>query len=98
MPTLHLVLKSKWYDKIASGEKTSEYRERKPYWDRRLHAIFASFHVWESLARVPWTVVFHKGYTSETMEFQIVDCDITRQENDLNLPEVWEIKLGRRIK
>lgn len=33
--TLHLVLKSKWYDKIASGEKTSEYRECKPYWNKR---------------------------------------------------------------
>lgn len=33
--TLHLVLKSKWYDKITSGEKTSEYREIKPYWNKR---------------------------------------------------------------
>ena len=27
MKTLHLVLKSKWYDMIASGEKKEEYRE-----------------------------------------------------------------------
>lgn len=36
MKTLDLVLKRKWYDMIASGEKTEEYREIKPYWIRRL--------------------------------------------------------------
>ena len=34
--TLHLVLKGKWYDMIASGVKTEEYREIKPYWEKRL--------------------------------------------------------------
>lgn len=34
--TLHLVLKSQWYDLIASGIKTEEYREIKPYWEKRL--------------------------------------------------------------
>lgn len=34
--TLHLVLKRKWWDMIASGEKTEEYREIKPYWEKRL--------------------------------------------------------------
>lgn len=32
MKTLHLTLKKKWFDMIASGEKTEEYREIKPYW------------------------------------------------------------------
>lgn len=32
MKTLDLVLKRKWFDMIASGEKTEEYREIKPYW------------------------------------------------------------------
>lgn len=36
MKTLDLVLKRKWYDMIASGEKTEEYREIKSYWIRRL--------------------------------------------------------------
>lgn len=35
MKTLDLVLKKKWYDMIASGEKTEEYREIKPYWISR---------------------------------------------------------------
>lgn len=34
--TLHLVLKRKWWDMIASGEKKEEYREVKPYWEKRL--------------------------------------------------------------
>lgn len=43
MQTLSLVLKKKWYDMIASGEKTEEYREIKPYWITRLlyeHSIY----------------------------------------------------------
>lgn len=36
MKTLHLVLKSKWYDMIESGKKKEEYREIKPYWEKRL--------------------------------------------------------------
>lgn len=34
--TLTLSLKKKWFDMIASGEKTEEYREIKPYWEKRL--------------------------------------------------------------
>lgn len=33
---LHLTLKKKWFDLIASGQKKIEYREYKPYWIRRL--------------------------------------------------------------
>ena len=36
MKILDLVLKHKWYDMIASGEKREEYREIKPYWFKRL--------------------------------------------------------------
>lgn len=35
MKTLHLTLKKKWFDMIASGEKKEEYREIKPYWIAR---------------------------------------------------------------
>ena len=34
--TLHLVLKHHWFDKIVSGEKSSEYRECSDYWNKRL--------------------------------------------------------------
>lgn len=36
MKTLDLVLKHKWYDMIACGEKKEEYREPRYYWYRRL--------------------------------------------------------------
>lgn len=36
MKVLHLTLKKKWFDMIASGVKREEYRERKPYWNTRL--------------------------------------------------------------
>lgn len=35
MNTLHLTLKKKWFDMIASGFKREEYREIKPYWAAR---------------------------------------------------------------
>ena len=37
MKTLHLTLKKKWFDMIASGEKKEEYREIKPYWEKRFY-------------------------------------------------------------
>jgi hypothetical protein len=33
---LHLTLHKKWFDMIQSGAKKEEYRERKPFWDKRL--------------------------------------------------------------
>ena len=33
---LRLTLKGIWYDMIAAGTKTEEYREIKPYWEKRL--------------------------------------------------------------
>jgi len=32
---LHLTLKKKWFDLIASGEKKEEYRDIKDYWINR---------------------------------------------------------------
>ena len=36
MATLTLPLKKKWFDMIKSGEKKEEYREIKPYYEKRL--------------------------------------------------------------
>ena len=36
MRILHLTLLRKWFEKIASGEKTKEFREIKSYWTKRL--------------------------------------------------------------
>lgn len=57
--TLDLVLKHKWFDMIACGEKKEEYREIKPFWENR----FTKFSYSE--------VCFHRGYTSMTMTWKI---------------------------
>ena len=36
MAVLHLTLKKKWFDMIATGVKKEEYRDTKPYWYERL--------------------------------------------------------------
>ena len=40
MRALQLVLKKKWFDMIASGEKKEEYREITPYWAKRITQYF----------------------------------------------------------
>lgn len=42
MKVLHLTLKKKWFDMIASGQKPEEYREIKMYWATRLQNGFPS--------------------------------------------------------
>ena len=80
---LHLVLKHHWFDKIVSGEKTSEYRECSDYWNKRLTNKRYDM------------VVFHKGYTNTTATYKIISISITTGQNDLNLPKCWEIKLKK---
>lgn len=60
MATLHLTLKKKWFDLIRSGVKTEEYREMKPYWDRRLMA-----------GKEFDTVTFKNGYQKNAPTFVI---------------------------
>lgn len=36
MEILHLTLHKKWFDLIAVGSKTTEYRRMVPYWSKRL--------------------------------------------------------------
>lgn len=93
MKKLHLVLAGRWYDKIAQGDKTSEYRECKPYWNDRLGHVARDID-----SGVRYSVVFHCGYTARTMEFVIDSVAVTTAKNDLNLQRVWEIKLGMRVK
>ncbi len=67
MITLHLTLKKKWFDMIASGEKKEEYREIKPYWIKRLCSEFGSNHVFEHVFRSKKfdTVTFKNGYAKD---------------------------------
>lgn len=83
--SLHLVLKRKWWDMIASGKKTEEYRELKPYWTRRIlqdadrlpcENLRFSLPVPADYGKIliaprHETVTFHLGYTATTMTFRI---------------------------
>ena len=58
---LHLTLKRKWFDMIASGKKTEEYRECKSYWIKRLRG------------RVYGEIHFRNGYRADS-PFMRVEC------------------------
>lgn len=58
--TLHLTLTYHWWDKIASGEKSAEYRRFTANWRKRLADV-----------RPGELVVFHRGYTNRTLACRI---------------------------
>lgn len=87
MKILHLVLKKRWYDMIASGEKTEEYREIKPYWSNRLFKGYTH-------------VCFHLGYTANTMLFPIIGIagDTGKEEWGAEKGKTYYvIKLGKEV-
>lgn len=67
MKTLHLTLKKKWFDMIASGEKTEEYREIKEYWNRRL------------LGKTYDVVKFRNGYSKNAPSMIVELKSISRE-------------------
>lgn len=108
--TLDLVLKSKWYDMITSGEKREEYREIKTYWENRLMcqpnfgcgAGRMCKQVRECIARCErfTNVRFRRGYTSKVMIFEIESITIGKGKPEWGTPyhDVFIIKLGQKIK
>lgn len=86
---------------IESGVKTEEYREIKPYWDKRLMR-----HKWnfctDSLCHIPQkfdAVMFSYGYTKRTMTFDCKGITIGKGNIEWGAPDndVFIIKLGKRI-
>jgi hypothetical protein len=82
MKTVHLIVKYEFYDAIERGDKTIEYRTNNHYWRRRIVGIK------QDASDQARTVTFHRGYSKETMTFEI---------NYIVLGEVIEIHLGRRL-
>jgi aminoglycoside phosphotransferase (APT) family kinase protein len=85
MKILHLTLKKKWFDKILSGEKKEEYREIKPYWDKRLNKSYDA-------------VLFKNGYNKNAPSFLIklngIRKGIGKAEYGANNDEVYVLSLG----
>lgn len=71
---LPLVLKGKWFNMIASGEKREEYREPSKYWLKR-------FHRWNQRVNenVGPVVEFRLGYgkNAPRLAFWCYGCDTT---------------------
>lgn len=70
MRILHLTLKEKWFEMVASGEKLEEYRDMKPYWDKRLR-------VWPDdpeLLKTFDLVEFRHGYAKDA-PIVLMECD-----------------------
>lgn len=67
MKVLHLTLKKKWFDMIASGEKKEEYRELKPYWFSRLTSDKYDVEKYD-------IVIFRNGYKKDAPTI-VVNCE-----------------------
>lgn len=63
--TLHLTLTYHWWDEIAEGRKTCEYRRWVPGWRKRLNGL-----------KRDDLVVFHRGYTGRTLTRKIEDIRV----------------------
>lgn len=107
MKTLHLVLKSQWFDMIASGEKKEEYREIKEYWVKRLgfHAN-VQFDIQQGVFFPPEvikydTITFHKGYSKKTITIKCEGIKISQGKPKWGAEKgkvYFVINLGERIK
>lgn len=108
MKILDLILKGKWYDMIASGEKPEEYRVLSDHWVKRFLllnsgrdgalkylASLPTDQVWQEYTHVR----VHRGYTSTTMLFEIKSIHIGFGNPEWGAPEeeVFIIKLGERV-
>ena len=111
MKTLHLTLKKKWFDMIASGEKTEEYREVKPYWIQRLCDPYPgniggdfmdSHSVTAYLFKKFDSVIFRNGYSKNApvMSFKVREISHTYGFSDWGAEhhvKYFVIKLGEKL-
>ena len=91
---LHLTLKKEFFDQIKRGEKTSEYREYKPYWIKRLMNADGRFKQFDYIH-------FRNGYHKNAPEFRIefLEIEIIKKKTGyFRTEKFFEIKLGKIIK
>ena len=79
---LPLVLKRKWFDMIARGEKREEYRACTPYWAIRLSN-------WDNTDATAHVVEFRLGYRSDAPR-QAYICNIYTSTDEARHPEWGE--------
>ena len=79
MNDFHLILSYYWFDMIEQGRKNWEYR-RKEYWLKRMKNWIGS--------EEDRFIVFHRGYTNQTMRFKV---------GEVNIGDQIEIHLKERV-
>lgn len=104
MEILHLTLKKKWFDMIASGEKKEEYREIKRFWIQRLcnEIEYENGGSWEAVFKKFTHVKFRNGYSKNAAELFVeckgIEVGTAKPEwSDNWQGEVFIIKLGEVI-
>ena len=85
---LILPIKKKWFDMILSGEKPEEYRERKPYWEKRFKKYFGWGYGslpggedewgWRFHPGLKKSIIFRNGYGEHTPQFT-AECSISER-------------------
>jgi hypothetical protein len=90
---LHLTLKKKWFDMIASGEKKEEYREIKPFWIKRMKYDFWPGRQYD-------IVRFKNGYAKNapSMDVELINIGIGKAKpewSDNWQGDVFIIQLGK---
>ena len=110
MKVLHLTLKKKWFDMIASGEKKEEYREVKDYWMKRLAGIKGcgtsyNFTLLNNIKNkcIDYDVVIFKNGYSKNAPTLVINCkgiEVREGKSQWGAPNhrVFVIKLGEIIK
>jgi hypothetical protein len=112
MKTLHLTLKKKWFDMIASGEKKEEYREIKSFWAVRLanaHVGLIGGDFMDKHKVIAWTfkqfdtVRFTNGYARHSPKIEVECLGISiaigiEEWGAKPNKEYFVIKLGEIIK
>lgn len=99
MKILHLTLKRKWFDMIASGEKKEEYREIKPYWIRRLFAWNNAYDPPRDFHAVQFRNGYCKNAPTVLVEWKDTVTGPAKPEwSDNWQGDVFIIKLGEILK
>ena len=71
---LILPIKRKWFDMIISGEKKEEYREIKPYYNKRFGNILLGYSLEdveiELYENIEFSIIFRNGYKAHSSQIK----------------------------
>lgn len=87
---IHLVVKHEWYNKIASGERTEDYREVTPYYDKIFKDITNNDFV-----------CFHRGKCDGRKIFRIKSISIGEGKEEWGAEkgkQYYVIEIGEEVK